>query len=334
MKPYRSLVLLLVLALMLPSASAAAFDDDEMTFEPDDVDWEDDDDDSMTFAPDDIDDEGFDPSADAEEALDVGVVTVPGDSITDRERDDIQSALRAAAREIPGITTYGESDLLPALIDRDPDYCSRESLCLASIGRASGVERILQARIEEQGGDYRLDIDYFDVDERLFVSYHTNTGLGGVDDLIEAIPAGVDDIFGLRRGPVDDDFVDVEDVNAMRIASYFAAGASVLSIGIGTIFGLRVSSTQSDIDDEPRDPDGRFENLTQREARAMRRDMESDARIANFGIGAGIGLAATSVLLFIVSSEDDPEGEDMEAGLRIAPQFDGDRFGIGASWRF
>lgn len=345
MKLHRSLAWVVALALVLSSASVAAFDDDEMTFEPDEVQMDDDDDDAMTFAPDDVDDDEFDPEADEDDALDVGVVTVPADDITDAERQEIQSAVRDAAREIPGINTYGESDLLPGLIDRDPEYCSRESLCLASIGRSAGVDRILQARVEEQGGDYRLDIDYFDVENRLFAAYHTSTGLGDIDDLIEAVPAGVDDIFGIRRGPLEDDFVDVDEVNAMRIASYVAGGASVLSLGIGTIFGLRVSSAQSELDDRARDEDGRYldDDFTQREARRHRRDMESNASIANFGIGAGIGFAATSVLLFILSSEDDPAVQDADqaaagsgssSGVEIAPRWGDDGLGVGATWRF
>ncbi len=342
MKIDRSLVLLVACLIAFAPAQAVAFDDDEMTFEPDEVDWDDDDDDAMTFAPDDVDDDDYDPGADDDEALDVGIVTVPHDDITDHERDQIQSALRAAAEEIPGIVLYGETDLLPALVDRDPEYCSRESLCLAGVGRSAGVQRIVQGRVEEQPDGYRLDIDYFDVDDRLFVNYHTNTGLGDVDELIEAIPAGVDDIFGIRRAVDDDEFVDVDDVNAMRIASYFAGGASVVSLGLGTLFGLRVSSAKSDLDEYSQDGEGRYTELTQREARSMRRDMESNARIANFGFVAGIGLAAVSTALFILSSEDDPPVDDAEAaadtsspgGLQIGPRLHDDGFGVGASWRF
>ena len=341
MKPHRYLALLLLIIWLLPASSAMAWDDDdEMTFEPDEVDWGDEDD-MMTFAPDSIDDDGFDPSADEDQALDVGVVTVPSEAINSGERRQIQDALRAAAREIPGINVYGESDLLPALEDRDPDYCSTESLCLAGVGRAGGVQRILQARITERPDGYRLDVDYFDVENRLFASTHAATGLGSIDDIIEAIPASVDRVFGIRRARDDDEFVDVADVNALRIASYFSAGAAVVSLGLGTMFGLRVNSAQSDLEAQSMDGQGRYTQLTQQEAREIRRDMESDARIANFGIGAGLVLGATSVVLFIVSSGDDsPSGDELVTneksgrGLMITPQVDADRFGFGATWRF
>ena len=336
---YRSLGLILVATLALAPATAMAFDDDEMTFDPDDVEWDDDDDDAMTFIPDEVDDEGYDPGATEDEVLDVGIVAVPHDDLTSFDRDEIQEALHSAAREIPGITTYGDRDLLPALVDRDPEYCSRESLCLAGVGRAGGVQRIVQGRVERRPDGYRLDIDYFDVDDRLFVAYHTNEGLGDIDDVLEAIPAGVDDIFGIRRAPEEDEFVDVSEVNALRIGAYFAAGASVVSLGLGTIFGLRVSSAQTELDEAARDGDGNFIDMTQREARAMRRDMESNARTANFGIGAGVGLAALSVALFILSSEDDTVfDEDAEASsgsnFRITPGAGRDGFGVGAMWRF
>ncbi len=333
---HRSLAVFLAIVLTMPTATALAFDDDEMTFTPDEL--EDDDDDSMTFAPDDLQDDDFDPADDFDEAQDVGVVAVPNDDITAHERSDIQAALRRAVGEMPEITVYGDRDLLPALEDRDPDYCSRESLCLAGVGRSAGVDRIVQARVEIDRGDYRLDIDYFDVGDRLFVAYHSNSGLGDIDDVIEAIPAGVNDIFGIREGTIDDPYVDVSDVNAGRIAAYFAGGASVLSLGIGTIFGLRVSSRESEIQEEfARDSQNRYTGLTQQEARTMQRDMESQATIANFGMGAGIILAAGSVLLFILSSEDEPEMDlaaDAGSSFQLAPHFDDDGAGLGASWRF
>lgn len=333
---FRSLAFLLAVILTLPATTALAFDDDEMTFSPEDL--EEDDDDSMTFAPDDLQDDDFDPEDDRDQAHDVGVVAIPNDDITAHQRDDIQAALRRAVDEIPDITTYGDRDLLPGLEDRDPDYCSRESLCLAGVGRSAGVQRIVQARVERDRGDFRLDIDYFDVDDRLFVAYHSNSGLSDIEEVIEAIPDGVNDIFGIRGAPTDDPYVDVSDVNVQRIAAYFAGGASALSLGIGTIFGLRVSSRQSELDEEfARDSQNRYTGLTQQEARSMQRDMESQATIANFGIGAGVVLAAGSVLLFILSSDDEPE-MDLDARAKrtftIAPSFDDNGAGFGASWRF
>ncbi len=333
--------LLIIALLALPSSAALAFDDDEMTFEPDEVaddpDDDFDDDDEMTFAPDDLDDTAYDPEADMAEALDVGVVTVPTDDLSDADRDRIQSALREAAREIPEISTYGDSDLLPALVDRDADYCSRESLCLAGVGRSAGVDRILQARVEQQDDGYRLDLDYFDVDERLFVAYHSNTRNSDIDEVIEGIPAGVNDIFGIRGDRLDDGFVDQRDVNVGRIASYFGAGAAVVALGAGSYYGLQVRSDQDDLDGQARDDDGRYTELSQREARSIRRDMDSNARNANLFLGIGAGLAVTSVVLFFLSSEDDPAmaaNATLDEGLRIAPQWDSDRFGLGATWTF
>lgn len=333
--------LLIIALLALPSSAALAFDDDEMTFEPDEVaddpDDDFDDDDEMTFAPDDLDDSAYDPEADMADALDVGVVAVPTDDLSDADRDRIQSALREAAREIPEISTYGDSDLLPALVDRDADYCSRESLCLAGVGRSTGVDRILQARVEQQDDGYRLDLDYFDVDERLFVAYHSNTRNSDIDEVIEGIPAGVNDIFGIRGDRLDDGFVDQRDVNVGRIASYFGAGAAVVALGAGSYYGLQVRSDQDDLDGQARDDDGRYTELSQREARSIRRDMDSNARNANLFLGIGAGLAVTSVVLFFLSSEDDPAmaaNATLDEGLRIAPQWDSDRFGLGATWTF
>ena len=340
---HRFLAVLIITALSMPAA-AWAFDDDEMVFGVDDVEEEfDDDDDAMMFAPDDLDDSGFDPESDIQEALDVGVLAVPGDAISDDERSRLQSAPRDAARQIPEITTYGDSSLLPDMIDRDPDYCSREALCLASIGRSAGVQRILQARVEQVDGRYRLDLDYFDVEDRLFVAYHSSSNHRSFNALLEAVPESVNYIFGIRSRPGEDDYVDDRDVNIPRVLAYGSAGLGVAFLATGGFFGLRVNSQQEELDQMPRNDDGQFTEWTQREAQTFQREMEANARYANIFMVVGGVLSVGSVLLFVFG----PDGSDVEAearlgdedqpwysGIDISPHFSNDGMGFGASWRF
>lgn len=324
------------LALIVPATVSA-----EMTFEPDDVQQDDGaDDDEMTFAPDDLADDDFDPDEEMDEDMDVGVVAVPGDDISDGERDELQTALRDAAREIPEITTYGDADLLPGLEERDPDYCSREALCLASIGDRAGVQRILQARVERDNGSYRLDIDYFDVDDRLFVGYHSNSGLSSFGDVIDAVPAGVDDIFGIRRDTGDDPFVDERDVDVVGVLAYTTAGAAVASFAGGIFFGMQASSIESDLE-AARDEDGRFTDMTRQQVRSETRSMESSARNANLFYGFSAVLAAGSIGLFVLQSRS---GDDEQAasgdnsswvrGVELTPQLGDEAVGIDAQLRF
>lgn len=340
---HRLIASLIALFLVTSASSAWAFDDDdEMTFDPDEIeeieDDDEDDDDEMTFAPEDLEDDGFDPEDDIDDALDVGVVAIPGDDITDAERDELQDMLIRATEEVPEITVHDESELLPGLEERGADYCSREALCLARIGEGAGVERIVQARVEaeERADTFRLDIDYFDVGDRLFVAYHSNSRLDDVDESIEAVPPGVDDIFGIRRDPDEDPFVDQRDVDVQSVVSYSAGALGVLSLGLGGFFGMRVSSAQSELDEEETDDEGRYVELTQEEANSKQRSMESNARNANLFYGLGAGLVATSVVLFVLRSGDD--AMESEASWyepdSVAPDWGDDRFGVGASWRF
>lgn len=331
----RSLAVFIALALVVTASTASA----DMTFQPDEV-YQDDDDGEMTFAPDDLAEDEFDAEAEMDEDMDVGVVAVPGDDITAGEREELQQVLRDAAREIPEITTYGDGDLLPRLEERDPDYCSREALCLASVGESAAVQRVLQARVErEPNGNYRLDIDYFDVDNRLFVAYHSNSRLGSFDDVLEAVPPGVDDIFGIRRDVGDDPFVDDREVDVTSVMAYSTAGAAVASLATGVLFGMQVNNQQSELE-AARDEDGRFTDMTQREAHRMQRSMENSALTANVFYGLSAGLAAASIGLFVLSSGDDDEvaaGDDDTTwyrALEVTPRFGGESVGIGAHLRF
>gem|GEM_PF-2052199 len=331
MNSNRVLVWLLASALVFPATTVFAFDDDEMTFEPEEVE------DEMTFAPDDLEDDDFDPEDEIDESVDVGVVAVPGDDITAEERDRLQDALRDAADDIPEISIYGDADLLSALEERGPDYCSRESICLASVGDGVAVDRILQARVEDDGGSFRLDIDYFDVDDRLFVAYHSNSGLSSIDDVIEAIPPGVDDIFGIRRDVDGDMYVDDRDVNIQSVLAYSTAGAAVASLGTGILFGMQVNSQQSDLE-AARDGDGNYSDLTQTEARSQQRSMENAALTANVFYGLSAGLAATSLALFVLGGGDDATASSGQTpwygAVEWSPQFGGEQVGLGATFNF
>lgn len=328
-----SIAVLLVAVLVIPATTASAFDDDEMTFAPEDVQDDPADDDEMTFAPDDLAEDDFDPDDEMDESMDVGVVAVPNDDITDVQRDELQDALRAAADEIPEINTYGDADLLSRLEERGPDYCSRESLCLASVGESAGVQRILQVRVEPDNGTYRLDIDYFDVNDRLFVAYHSNSGLGDLDDVIEAIQPGVDDIFGIRRGVDDDPFVDDRDVDVVSVMAYSTAGAAVASLGTGILFGLSASGQEAEIEDA-RGDDGQFTGMTQREVHDLQRSMENTALTANVFYGLSAALAAASVGLFVLDAGGDEPIDGAERAVEFTPHIGGDRVGFGARLQF
>lgn len=344
MNLHRLISLAIFCAFFIPAAALAQ--DDEMSFDLDDIDdWEDeweDDGDEMTFAPDDLDAPAFDSAAEATQILDVGVVVVPSPALNDIQRAEIQDALLEIVREIPNIVAYGDGDLLPALMDRDPEYCSRESLCLAGVGRNAGVQRIVQARVERSGSTYRLDLDYFDVRDRIFVAYHSKTGLSTVGALKEALQPAVNDIFNIRVRRQGDEFVDDAVVNIQKIMAFSTAGLAVAAAGTGVFFGNRVNTQKEELASFATDEEGRYESLTQVEAHEMQRQMQSDALAANlFYAVAGIS-GVTSITLFILNSKKG--GQDRQAAseqeqpwystLQVSPKLDRHGVGFGARLTF
>ena len=340
MTPPRKIASMVALLTLLVSTTAWAQDDDAMTFSPDEAEEDSGGDDGeMTFAPDDLEEDSGNPEQDMAESVDVGVVAVPSEDLSDSQRDELQQALMEATERVPEINTYGDSDLLPALVDRGPEYCSREALCLASVGRNAGVQRIVQARVQSaQGGGYRLDLDYFDVDDRLFVAYHSNSEPSSFGDVIDAIPPGVDDLFGIRRDGGGDDGVVDPEVDVQRVMAYASGGGAVASLVGGILFGLQAGGLQEELQNAQNE-DGEYVGITQTEARQKSRDMDSAALNANIFYGLSAALGITSTLLFVFGGDDAPEdgGADGQAGLgddptghssvMLIPQFGADQVG-------
>ncbi len=330
-------ILTLWIALLLVAVPVTAWSfDDEMVFDDDDFDWDEiDEDEDMVF-----DDGAFDEDPVEETALDVGVVTVPGGALSDAQREELQRVVLEAVRNVPNINVSGDRDLLPALIDREADYCSREPLCLAGVGRAGGVQRLVQARVERTDDGLRLDMDYFDVRDRIFVSYFSRSGLSNMNAVHEAVQPGVNELFGIRtRRPGDEGFEE-PDINVTTVMAFTTAGLSGLALASGIFFGIRFNGIQDELDEFSRDDDGRYVDLTQVEARRYQRDLEGTATTANISyVLAGV-LAATSVTLFVLDSRgDDTEvaQDDEQPWFRrveLSPQIDRDGAGVGARLRF
>lgn len=323
----------LALALTLLPVTALA---QGMTFDEEDV--EPIDEEGMTFDVEDVEELANAPAGSNRPS--VGVLAVPLDGLSAGDREALQEALRVAVETIPNIDVYGDTQLLPAIQDRDPAYCSAESLCLANVGRAGQVERIVQARVTRSGGSYTLNIDYFDVQDRLFLDYHTNSELSSFSAVLDGVQAGVNDVFGVRsRRPDDPGYVE-RDVDVRRIMAFATAGLSAVSLGTGIFFGLKVNDGLAEVDQFGRNEDGSYTDLTQRQAQRLQRDIESDALTANVFYVLSGGMAITSVLLFVLDGDDSEElalGEGdtpWYRAVRLTPNVGPQGVGMGAQLRF
>ncbi len=330
--------LILMLAILLTTSfsfvavpTALAFEDD-MSFDVDEVEPIDEDD--MTFAPDEV------PPAtvDGRETLSMSVVAIPSGDLDSQDRLALQRELRSAVENVPGFMVYGDDVVLPGLEDRGTDTCVREPLCLSSVGRNGGVERILLARVARGSDGYRLNVDFFDVNERLFLRYHVANGLGSFDDVINAVRPAVNDIFNIRTPRTGDEFVDDNAVNIQRIMAYSTAGLAVASLAVGVYFGMTVGDLEDEFNAQPK-VDGHYTSLTQVKAAELIRDMETTAVTANVFYGLSAALAVGSVLLFVLegdSADEEASNERQPAWgqLRFSPTISHETVGIGAHLRF
>jgi hypothetical protein len=324
---FSSFFLVLLLALFALPAVGFAWDDDDMVFDEEEVD-------DMTFAPADAARAQAAPAG----APNIAAVAIPSADLDGANRVAVQSELRKAMDRVPNVVVYGDSSVLPALEDRDPASCSREPLCLAAVGRTAGVDRIVQARVTRAGSGYRLDLDHFDVQERLFIKYHSASNLSNMDAVLKAIQPGVNDLFNIRapRGP--DPFVDDRQIDMKRIMAYTTAGLSVASLGAGVFFGTRVNAGKDEFESFARNPDGSYTNLTQRQAQERIREIEANALTANVFFGLSAGLAVTSGLLFFIKGDDGEERASLETPwhkrIELSPTVSAGGAGVGARMSF
>lgn len=268
----------------------------------------------------------------------VAVVAVSGPAMDPDRRQKVQTELEEVAGEIPNITVLSGSAILGALEQAGGDDCVQEPLCLADVGESAGVSRILVARVVEKPDGLELKVDYFDVDDKLFVKYHNTPGLGGTPAVVDAVKPALDEIFDIRSLQQGPEVVGDEDTGVVQtVLAYGTAGLAVGSLAAGIIFGIGAKKIEKDVQARPQTGD--VYDMTQVEAREAIRPAEAKATTANVFYGLAIGLGAVSALLFYIKGGSDV-AEDQEVSsrtihdLQIAPAVTSDGFGVGAAFRF
>jgi len=116
--------------------------------------------------------------------------------------------------------------------------------------------------------------------------------------------------------------------NGLRTASYVTGALGVISLGVGTYFGVKAISKNNDAQDlcpdanACHDPAG--ESLT--------KDAQSAATVSNITIGVGAALAVAGVVLYVISA---PKGKaESAARLELHPLVGRDLAGIGFGGAF
>jgi hypothetical protein len=89
--------------------------------------------------------------------------------------------------------------------------------------------------------------------------------------------------------------------SGLRVAAYGVFAAGVVGLGVGAALGIVSFMNRNTINNAMRDANGNVTGLTQTQAYALDAQVHTFATVANVLFGVGGALAATGVVLFIVS---------------------------------
>jgi hypothetical protein len=260
------------------------------------------------------------------------VVAPPVPSMSSDERAELQEALQEAVKVVKNLETTGPSKVNAGLAERDAESCIKETLCLSSVGRDAGVGRILIGRINKTDSGYRLDLEYFDVTDKLFMRYKTVDELGSFSAAIKAVEPAMKELFDVREfgGPK---VVDTEDTGIVQtVFAYTTAGLALACLGGGIVYGMDASAQEKEVTDNP-------SSFSQRSAQLKLNEASNTATTANIFYALGVAFGLTSVLLFTIDFGSDVDESEEEVffrpgNLQLAPAVAADGFGVGASFSF
>lgn len=320
-----------VCVLVLFAVPSAVFaQDDDMSF----------DEDEGTTTKEDIkfdEDEGTDTDAPVvQKGREMAVVAIPSPALDAEQVAKLQSTLMDSMAEVKKYSPTGPTRVLPLLEENDTDSCVKEQLCLGSVGKDAGVSYILLTRVAKEDSGYRLIIDLFDVQDKLFIKSKTFDQLGSFDDVIGTVQPAVRSIFDIRNNVQDNNIG--KETGRGTIQSVFAYTTAVLAvacIGGGVYYGLDASAQEDEVKNSKKGEGGRYDDLTQKDARAKLQAAQSTASTANVFYGLGLALGAASVALFVIDfGADVDDTEEYGSSLQIVPSISPQSVGIGTMWRF
>jgi serine/threonine-protein kinase len=116
--------------------------------------------------------------------------------------------------------------------------------------------------------------------------------------------------------------------NAMRTAAYVTGALGVVSLGVGTYFGVKAISKNNDAKDHC--PGGNTCNDPQGET--LTKDAQSAATVSNITIGVGAAFVVAGVVLYLTSAPK--EKPESAARLEMHPLVGRDLAGIGFGGAF
>ncbi len=270
----------------------------------------------------------------------VGLVAVPGDAIDESQRQSLQQQLADSLQQVPDIELQTGTAVLESLKQRTIATCVTEPLCLGSIGDDAGVERIVLAKVDRKDDGLQLDIDYFNVEDRLFIKYESVDGLGNFNKVLDQVDPVIKTVFEIRERKEGPNYAD-QNTGAAQTA--IAVGCGVLSAGAlvgGIVFGTNAKDIESNLNGYEKNEQGVYQDpeFTQKEARRMLNDAQGQAELANISYGLSGAFAIASGVLFLIDPGGDVAEQSRQAELfdrlEVSPSFGKSGAGISAGFDF
>ena len=271
----------------------------------------------------------------------VGLVAVPGDAMSSTQRANLREKLVSAMQPVPEIDLDSGQAVLEALRKRNVPSCVTEPLCLGSVGGEADVDRIVMARVNQKDEELQLDIDYFNVSDRLFVRYKSVQNLGSFDDVVGAVEPTIKEMFDLNQpqqgsepGPRP------RSSKALKIVGFSSIALSAGALTAGILFGVRANTLEQDL--KGRKSDGAY-NVTQVAAQQQLNQSQNKAGLATgFYIASGVLAAAGGTFLFLgsgPSGTEQPPADQTTAELnspswQVTPTAGRDGVGVRAQFQF
>jgi hypothetical protein len=213
------------------------------------------------------------------------------------------------------------------------DCIGETGACLRSVAEQAAAEAVLSPSIERAGDETVVTLLYFDArgQGELKSSTRRYTGADFERAALDAVPVMLRELFGIAApaeaepvAPAEQPAVPESDFgpqepkperSAFPAAPVAITAAGVVFVGVGLAFGLKAKATEDEYADALA---GTMEQVDA--AHDKLDDAQTEATIANIGIGVGAAVIAVGAALWIVElSGDDDAGEGAWLAPRLGP---------------
>jgi len=232
--------------------------------------------------------------------------------VTSEQMEVLSDMLTTEIRKLGKYSVIGSNDIRATfqLEERRRIMGCDDESCVAEVGGALGVRRIVVGNIGLFGQTYLMNLKLLDTREVKLISAVSRSVKGGQDQLIEVLPQMVKELF---------DIEDLEPVVAESapVSPYSLWGHVTLWSGVGLVALGGVSAWQASASGAEYDKYGKTSDKD-----ASR--TWSGVMWAGFGLGAA--LIATGITLWALEPSAD------STAATVIPLPDGAVFSLGGSW--